>query len=43
MCFLGRNPMHIQLLFDGLIHLMNAYCGRESDSGMTAQTQYLIL
>lgn len=35
--------MHIQLSFDGLINLKDAYCGRVSDSGTTAQTQYLTL
>lgn len=35
--------MHTQLPFDSLINLKDSYCGRGSDSGMTAQTQYLTL
>lgn len=39
--FWEENLMHTQLSLDGLINLKHSYCGRVSDSGITAQTQYL--
>lgn len=40
--FWEESQVHTQLSFDGLINLKDSYCGRVSDSGITAQTQYLI-
>lgn len=39
--FWEESLVHTQLSFHGLINLKDSYCGRVSDSGITAQTQYL--
>lgn len=41
--FWEESLVHTQLSFDGSINLKDSYCGRVSDSGITAQTQYLTL
>lgn len=39
--FWEESLVHKQVSFNGLINLKDSYCGRVSDSGITAQTQYL--
>lgn len=41
--FMEEILVHIPLSFDGLINLEDAYCGKVSDSGLSAQAQYLTL
>lgn len=41
-CAFGEDILvHIPLSFDGLFKLEDAYCGKVSDSGLSAQIQYL--